>query len=171
MYVHCQKNLCLHLGQVWPRGGSQLCANPSISNELGQNNHFRHKHKHKEVSCIVYRDHKIWVYHTNILWSQIYKLAWFMLQQQKYSFPIAMDNPLKLNNFRNCLGKAVVKWQTCGFEIEDQHLRRSDKKSCWAKRINIWEEVEKKLRDQKRNIRGKEWWWWHLSSRLGNQSH
>ena len=60
-----------------------------------------------------------------------------MLQQQKYSFPIAMDNPLKLNNFRNCLGKAVVKWQTCGFEIEDQHLRRSDKKSCWAKRINI----------------------------------
>ena len=39
------------------------------------NNHFRHKHKHREVPCIVYRDHKIWVYHTNILWSQIYKLA------------------------------------------------------------------------------------------------
>ena len=56
---------------------------------------------------------------------------------KKYSFPIAVDNPLKPNNFRNCLGKAVVKWQICGLEIEDQHLKRSDKKSCWAKRINI----------------------------------
>ena len=76
-----------------------------------------------------------------------------MLKQNMSPFAMNKNIPVEPNNFRNCLEVVVVKWQICGLEIKDkhlkrndkkklmdeknQHLKRSDKKSCWAKRINI----------------------------------
>ena len=92
---------------------------------------------------IVYPDlTKIWVWvwptyiRTHIFCSQTNKSAWLMLKQNYTGSLLqwARTFPLKPNNFRNCLEKVVVKWQICGLEIKDQHLRRSDKKSWETER-------------------------------------
>ena len=152
------KKICACIWDKCDQGEEANCVLITASAmSWGQKHTIRHKHKHTKVFyyLIVYPDLTkicVWVWHTytsthDVLCSETNKLAWLMLKQ-KYTGSLLQWTrtfPLKPNNFRNCLGKAVVKWQICGLEIEDQHLRRSDKKSCWAKGINIWEEVEKKV--------------------------
>ena len=67
-----------------------------------------------------------------------------------YRFPFAMKKNIPdENNFRNCPEVVVVKWQICGLEIEDQHLRRSDKKSCWTKESTFEKRPKEKYSRQR----------------------